>query len=100
MKKFIIACIISIGVIAYISNENTQSIEGTYHNQGKGIYKAMEFKGSSTVLIHSLGMKFACEYSMDGDLIRVKTDKTDLLFQIEDEYTIVGEGFAKGTYIK
>ena len=45
-------------------------------------------------------MSFASGYELDEDVIRVKTDKSDLLFVIKDSQTLVGEGFAKGTFRK
>ena len=36
----------------------------------------------------------------DEEFLRVKTDKSDLLFEIISEDTIKGEGFAEGLYIK
>ncbi len=39
-------------------------------------------------------------YTRDGDLLRIRTDKSDLLLTIQDANTLMGEGFAKGTYRK
>ena len=77
-----------------------QSLEGEYKVQGSGIYSALEFKGKTTVVIKSMGMSFPSSYVQDGNLIRVKTDKTDLLFTIKDGKTLVGDGFAEGVYKK
>ena len=77
-----------------------QALEGEYKNQGSGIYSTIEFKGKSTVVIKSLGMSFPTSYERDGDLIRVKSDVSNLLFTIKDSKTLVGEGFAEGVYKK
>ena len=34
------------------------------------------------------------------DAYRVKTDKSDLLFEMKDNKTLIGEGFTKGTFTK
>ena len=76
--------------------------EGTFVIQGKGLYKSLTFKGKKTVVIRDavFGMDFPSEYDKDEEFLRVKTDKSDLLFEIISEDTIKGEGFAKGIYIK
>ena len=77
-----------------------QGLEGEYKIQGNGIYSSIEFKGKTTAVIKSMGMAFPSSYVQDGNLIREKTDKTDLLFTIKDGKTLVGEGFAEGVYKK
>lgn len=77
-----------------------QTLEGEYKNQGNGIYSAVEFKGKSTVVVKGMGMTFPTSYERDGQLVRLKTDKSDLLFTVKDDKTLVGEGFAEGVYKK
>lgn len=77
-----------------------QALEGEYKNQGNGIYSAVEFKGKSTAVVKSMGMTFSTSYDRDGKLVRLKTDKSDLLFTVKDSKTLVGEGFADGVYKK
>ena len=77
-----------------------QALEGEYKNQGNGIYSAVEFKGKSTAVVKGMGMTFPTSYERDGQLIRLKTDKSDLLFTVKDDKTLVGEGFAEGVYKK
>ena len=76
--------------------------EGTFVIQGKGLYKSLTFKGKKTVVIRDavFGMDFPSEYDKDEEFLRIKTDKSDLLFEIISEDTIKGEGFAEGLYIK
>lgn len=57
-----------------------QTLDGEYKNQGNGIYSAVEFKGKSTAVVKGMGMTFPTSYERDGQLIRLKTDKSDLLF--------------------
>lgn len=45
-------------------------------------------------------MSFPTSYERDENFIRIKTDKSDLLFEIKDEKTLVGEGFAEGSFVK
>ena len=77
-----------------------QALEGEYKNQGNGIYSAVEFKGKSTAVVKGMGMTFPTSYERDGQVIRLKTDKSDLLFTIKDDKALVGEGFAEGIYKK
>jgi hypothetical protein len=76
--------------------------EGTFVAQDNSLYKSLTFKGKKTVVIHDaiFGMDFPSEYEKDEEFLRVKTDKSDLLFEIISEDTIKGEGFAKGLYVK
>lgn len=76
--------------------------EGTFVAKDNKLYKSLTFKGKKTVVIHDaiFGMDFPSEYVKDEEFLRVKTDKSDLLFEIISEDTIKGEGFAKGFYIK
>ena len=76
--------------------------EGTFVAEGNTLYKSLTFKGKKTVVIRDaiFGMDFPSEYEKDEEFLRVKTDKSDLLFEIISEDTIKGEGFAEGLYIK
>lgn len=76
--------------------------EGTFIAKDNPFYKSLTFKGKKTLVIHDaiFGMDFPSEYEKDEEFLRVKTDKSDLLFEIISEDTIKGEGFAEGLYIK
>lgn len=74
---------------------------GLYKNEKGGIYNSFEFKGESTVVIGTiLGIPYTSSYVKDGNLLRIRTDKSDLLLTIKDDNTLIGEGFAKGEYKK
>lgn len=76
--------------------------EGTFVAEDNTFYKSLTFKGKRTVVVRDaiFGMDFPSEYDRDEEFLRVKTDKSDLLFEIISEDTIKGEGFAEGLYIK
>ena len=76
--------------------------EGTFVSEDNPLYKSLTFKGRKTVVIQDgiIGMDFVTEYDKDEEFLRVKTDKSDLLFEIITEDTLKGEGFADGLYIK
>ena len=76
--------------------------EGTFIANDNPLYKSLTFKGKKTIVIRDaiFGMDFPSEYEKDEEFLRVKTDKSDLLFEIISEDTIKGEGFAEGLYIK
>ncbi len=77
-------------------------LQGTYVSDDCAFYKKLKFKGKRTVtIIDALwGFPFATSYELDEDLIKIKTDRSDLLFEIKDSQTLIGEGFAEGTFIK
>lgn len=77
-------------------------LQGTYVSDDCTFYKKLKFKGKRTVtIIDALwGFPFATSYELDEDLIKIKTDRSDLLFEIKDSQTLIGEGFAEGTFIK
>jgi hypothetical protein len=76
-------------------------LQGTFICK-KCIYAKLEFKGKSTVVIYVgfIGFPFPTSYVIDEEYIRVRTDKSDLLFRIEDSNKLIGEGWAEGTYNK
>lgn len=77
-------------------------LQGTYISNDNAFYRALTFRGKSTVVIKDaiFGMTFSTSYERDENFIRIKTDKSDLLLEIVDGNTLVGEGFAEGNYIK
>lgn len=75
---------------------------GKYVNKENGLYKSFDFKGESSVVLTDgiFGFPFATSYERDGQIIRVRTDKSDLMLTVKDKTTLIGEGFAEGTYLK
>jgi lipoprotein len=76
------------------------NINGTWESKDNPFYPALEFKGKTTVVIKSIMGPYPSSYERDEEFIRVHTDKSDLLFEIVSEDSIVGSGFAKGTWVK
>lgn len=77
-------------------------LEGAYVSKDNPFYKSFTFKGKSTVVIKDaiFGLDFVSSYEKDENFLRIKTDKSDLLLQIVTADSIVGEGFAKGSFVK
>ena len=75
---------------------------GMYVNTKGGFYNSIEIKGESSCIIVDgfLGFPFATSFERDGNILRVRTDKSDLMFTIQDSETLIGEGFAEGIYKK
>ncbi|MBL3656696.1 hypothetical protein [Fulvivirga sediminis] len=75
-------------------------LQGTYISNDNRFYKKLEFKGRTTVVVIDaiFGLKYPTSYVLDNDFIRIQTDKSDLLLEIKDSNTLLGEGYAKGTY--
>ena len=71
--------VVSLSFALSLTACGDQVLEGEYKNQGNGIYSAVEFKGKSTAVVKSMGMTFPTSYERHGKLIRLKTDKSDLL---------------------
>lgn len=91
-----------IFALTYMYVDKSNAIEGTYVSEEISTYKSFTFRGKTTVIIKDglIGFDFATTYKRDGNLIIIKTDKSDLLLTIHDNNTLIGEGFAKGTYEK
>lgn len=78
------------------------NLQGTFVSRDCPFYRKLIFRGRKTVTIVDafFGMSFTSSYEVDENYIRISTDKSDLLFEIEDSQTLVGEGFSKGTFKK
>ena len=78
------------------------SLQGIYVSKNCAFYRKLIFRGKKTATIVDAfwGMRFTSSYEVDDNYVRVKTDKSDLLFEIKDNKTLVGEGFVKGTFTK
>lgn len=75
-------------------------LAGTWISKDNSLYHILEFKGKSTVVIKTMFGPFATSYERNEEFIRVQTDKSDLLFEIISEDSIVGSGFADGLWVK
>lgn len=77
------------------------NLQGTYISNNS-FYKKLIFRGKKTVTVVDafFGWPFATSYEIDEQYIRIRTDKSDLLLEIKDSKTLVGEGWAAGTYTK
>lgn len=77
-------------------------LQGTYVSNDCIFYKKLIFKGKKTVTIIDaiFGFPFSTSYELDEDIVKVMTDRGELLFDIKDSQTLIGEGFAKGTFVK
>ena len=82
--------------------KNYAFLQGTYVSKDCSFYRKLIFRGKRTVTVVDaiFGFSFASSYELDEDVIRIRTDKSDLLFEIKDSQTLIGEGFAKGTFRK
>ena len=78
------------------------ALSGTYTSTDNPFYQSLTFKGKTTVVIKDaiFGIEYPTSYERDENYIRIETDKSDLLLELTDPNTLVGEGFAKGTFIK
>ena len=77
-------------------------LQGSYVSRDCALYKELIFEGKNTVTIIDgiFGFPFSTSYVLDEDILRIKTDRSDLVFKIKDSQTLIGEGFAAGTFIK
>jgi hypothetical protein len=82
--------------------EEKKRFFGMYKLSGKGLYKSFDFKGETSVVVtdNFIGFPFATSYERDGKIIRIRTDKSDLMLTVQDDKTLIGDGFADGTYTK
>lgn len=77
-------------------------LKGTYVSYDNKFYKKLIFKGKTTVVIVDaiFGFSFPTSYVLDENFIRIRTDQSDLLLEIKDNKTLIGEGFASGQFTK
>lgn len=77
-------------------------LQGTYVSNDNPFYRKLVFKGKTTVVIIDaiIGFSFPSSYVLDESFVRIRTDKSDLLLEIKDNNTLVGEGFVSGTFKK
>jgi len=75
-------------------------LSGTWNSKDNPFYPVLEFKGKSTVVIKTVMGPYVTSYERDEEFIRVRTDQSDLLFEVISEDSIVGSGYAKGLWIK
>lgn len=78
------------------------SLQGIYVSKNCAFYRKVIFRGKKTATVVDAiwGMHFTSSYEVDENYVRVKSDKSDFLFEMKDNKTLVGEGFAKGTFTK
>ena len=81
--------------------KNYAFLQGTYESKDCVFYKKLIFRGKKTVTIIDafFGFPVSTSYELDEDIVKV-TDRSDLLFVIKDSQTLIGEGFASGTFTK
>ena len=81
--------------------EKYAHLQGTYESKDCTLYKKLIFTGKSTVTIIAIfGIPFSTNYDLDGNIVRISTDRGYLLFEIKDNQTLIGQGFANGEFIK
>lgn len=77
-------------------------LQGTYTSKNCAYYRKLIFRGkkTATIIDNIFGFRFNSSYEIDENYVRIKSDKSDLLFEIKDNRTLIGEGFSKGTFTK
>ena len=76
-------------------------LQGTYVSK-KALYSKLIFRGRRTVTVYDafFGFPFTSSYDLDENYIRIRTNTSDLLLEIKDSKTLVGDGWARGIYTK
>lgn len=64
------------------------------------VISELDFKGNSTVTIKLENGQITSSYIIDNGFVRIKGEKSDMLFRIVDKATLKAEGFPEGTYHK
>lgn len=84
-----------------VESEASLDINGKYILvEGNSFYSSFDFKGKSTVSIHSFGIDYVTSYIRDNEYLRIETEPFNLLLKIDSKNSITGEGFAHGLYLK
>lgn len=99
--KYILFILI-LGILSCKDTPKNTSLEGTYISEDNLFYKSFTFKGQSTVVLKDaiIGFEHVLSYERDENFIRIKATPSDLLLQIITVDSLVGEGFAKGSFKK
>lgn len=77
-------------------------LAGVWTSTDNLLYPILEFKGKSTVIIQDgfFSLRFVSSYERDEEFIRVKTDQSDLLFEVVSADSLTGTGFTQGVWVK
>ena len=76
------------------------NLKGKWESKDNALYPIIEFKGKSTFVTYTILGSYVSSYERDEEFIRIKTDQSDLLFEVVSEDSIIGTGFAKGVWIR
>lgn len=78
---------------SYISLGNALDVKNDETSREQAIEFSYKVNGKDYVFSYQANER-------DENIIRIRTDKSDLLFEIKDSQTLIGEGFARGTFRK
>ena len=65
-----------------------------------GTFRFADYRRTVTVYDAFFGFPFTSSYDLDENYIRIRTNTSDLLLEIKDSKTLVGDGWARGIYTK
>lgn len=78
------------------------NLQGVYVSDNI-LFTKLIFRGKKTVSViglGTLGVPYAASYELDENYVKIMTGDGEFLFEIKDNKTLIGEGFAEGTYKK
>lgn len=99
--KYILFILI-LGIVSCKDTLKNTSLKGTYVSEDNLLYRSFTFKGKSTVVLKDgiIGFEHVLSYEKDENFIRIKSTPSDLLLKVVTMDSLVGEGFATGSYTK
>ncbi|MGZ7119580.1 MAG: hypothetical protein ACXVH2_07720 [Methanobacterium sp.] len=81
-----------------VSSNAKNHLLGQYASKTNGIYRSFTFKGENSVFVDFIEAPFTTSYGIEGDTVRILTDKNELLLKVKDDNTLIEEG--GGVYLK
>ena len=101
MKRMLRISLIGLLALGMLTScAKSEKLSGVWTSEDNLLYPVLEFKGESTVVIQTILGPFCYGYERDGEFIRIRTDQSNLLFELEGKDRLVGTGWAEGVWIK
>jgi hypothetical protein len=92
--------ILSLSILVLVVSCNPSGFKGKYNRIEPGLYNCFDFKDDNTVIVTDImNLSYSFTYKIFDDKVYIKTDKADLVFDIQDDVlkpSERGNGFYKG----
>jgi uncharacterized protein YgiM (DUF1202 family) len=99
---FSVIVILVIGYFCFITFIQAKIVTGTFASNEDIQYKTFTFKSKDSVTVTDAYTDsiFTSKYVIDGEMIKLYDQQNTIMLLIRDDYTLIGEGFTRGTFTK